>query len=260
MPDSATRLLILGGTTEATALAKALATEPAYETTLSLAGRTRTPMAAAVPVRVGGFGGAEGLARFLAEERIAAFIDATHPFAARISANAAEAARIAGLPLLAIRRPAWEAGEGDHWIEVEDMAAAARALGPVPRHVFLTIGRQEVAAFADAPHHTYVVRSIEPIGDTLPVPRLTTIAARGPFDAQAEAALMREAGIEVVVSKNAGGAATYGKVIAARSLGLPMVMVRRPLKPDVPSVPDAARALTWLRAGGHAAPGTLRRV
>ncbi|MET0369470.1 MAG: cobalt-precorrin-6A reductase [Methylobacterium sp.] len=258
MPESPTRLLILGGTTEATALARALADDPAFAAVLSLAGRTSAPMASPVPLRVGGFGGAEGLARCLREEGIGAMIDATHPFAARISANAARAAELADVPLLAIRRPAWEREAGDAWIEVDDMAAAAGALGPVPRVVFLTIGRQEVSAFAGSPHHAYVVRSIEPVGDALPVPRLTTIAARGPFDAEAEAALMREAGIEVVVSKNAGGAATQGKIIAARRLGLPVVMVRRPAKPEVPSVADAAGALAWLR--DHAAPGTLRRV
>lgn len=216
---------------------------------LSLAGRTRAPVAPPVPVRVGGFGGVDGLARFLTEERIDRLIDATHPFAARISANAAEAARRVGVSLLAIRRPAWVAEPGDRWTEVADMAAAAEALGERPRRVFLTIGRQEVAAFAAAPQHAYVVRSIEPIGDTLPVPRLRTIEARGPFDAEAEAALMREAGIETVVSKNAGGAATFGKILAARHLGLPVVMVRRPAKPEVPSVPDAAGALAWLRIG-----------
>lgn len=244
------RLLILGGTSEATALARLLAADCRFAVTLSLAGRTSEPAASPVPVRVGGFGGADGLARTLVEKGFDRLIDATHPFAARISANAAQAASQAGVPLLAIRRPAWEAGEGDCWIDVPDMAAAVEVLGPVPRRVFLTIGRQEVAAFAAAPQHAYVVRSIEPIGGTLPVPNLRTIEARGPFDAEAEEALMREAAIEMVVSKNAGGAATAGKLIAARNLGLPVVMIRRPFKPDVPSVPDSGGAVAWLRAGG----------
>lgn len=248
MPDCATRLLILGGTTEATALAKALADDGAVSATLSLAGRTSAPTASPVPMRVGGFGGSEGLARYLDEERIEGLIDATHPFAARISAHAAFAARQVGVPLLAIRRPAWTSEEGDRWTDVASMAEAADSLGPTPRRVFLTIGRQEVAAFSGSPQHAYVVRSIEPVGDALPVPQLTTITARGPFDAGAEAALMREARIEIVVSKNAGGAATYGKILAARHLGLPVVMVRRPDKPDVPSVPDTAGALAWLKA------------
>ncbi len=248
MSDRAPRLLILGGTTEATALVQALAGNGSFAPILSLAGRTRAPAASPIPVRVGGFGGSEGLARYLRDEGIDRLIDATHPFAARMSANAARAATEAAVPLLAIRRPAWVAGEGDRWIDVDDMAAAAEALGPVPRRVFLTIGRQEVSAFAAAPHHAYVVRSIEPLDDALPVPRLTAITARGPFDVAAEAALMCEAGIEVVVSKNAGGTATSGKILAARRLGLPMVMVRRPAKPEVPSVPDAGGALDWL---GH---------
>lgn len=264
MSNRAPRLLILGGTTEATALVTVLAGNRAFAPILSLAGRTRTPAASPIPVRVGGFGGAEGLARYLRDEGIARLIDATHPFAARMSANAAWAATEAEVPLLAIRRPAWVAGEGDRWTEVDDMAAAAEALGPVPRRVFLTIGRQEVSAFAAAPHHAYVVRSIEPLDDALPVPRLAAITARGPFDEAAEAVLMREAGIEVVVSKNAGGTATSGKILAARRLGLPVVMVRRPVKPEVPGVPDAGGALGWLGhpvpPGAHGAAATLRRV
>lgn len=248
MSDSPTRLLILGGTSEATALVGALARDGAFAVTLSLAGRTSDPAASPVPVRVGGFGGAEGLAGYLGEHGIHRLVDATHPFAARISAHAAEAAFRARVPMLAIRRPAWVAGEGDRWIEVSGMEEAVEALGAVPRTVFLTIGRQEVAAFAAAPHHAYVVRTIEPLGEALPVPRLRAIAARGPFDAESEAALMRDAGIEVVVSKNAGGAATVGKILAARRLRLPVVMIRRPMKPDVPSVPDAGGVLAWLRA------------
>jgi precorrin-6A/cobalt-precorrin-6A reductase len=135
---------------------------------------------------------------------------------------------------------------GDRWTDVPDMAAAARALGPEPRRVFLTIGRQEVAAFAGAPQHDYVVRAIEDI--VLPVPRLTSIQARGPFDEGAEAAFLAEGAIEILVSKNSGGSATYGKIAAARALGLPVVMVDRPEKPDVSSVPDAAAALAGIAA------------
>ncbi len=131
------------------------------------------------------------------------------------------------------------------------------ALGETPRNVFLTIGRQEAGAFAAAPRHAYLVRTIEPLGDLLKVPLLKVIEARGPFDAAAEATLMREGGVEVVVSKNAGGVATYGKIVAARELAIPVVMMRRPKKPDVPSVPDAESALRWL---AHAAPATLRDV
>lgn len=239
------RVLILGGTTEASTLVKGL--DPRIDATLSLAGRTSAPRREPVRTRIGGFGGAEGLAAWIVAKRIAAVIDATHPFAARIGAHAALACAAAGVPLLAIRRPPWERRPGDRWTEVEGMAAAALALGAAPRRVFLTIGRLEVGAFAAAPQHDYVVRAIEPIGDALPVPRLTEIAARGPFDEAAEAAFLAGRGIEVLVTKNSGGAATYGKIAAARALGLPVVVVGRPGKPDVPSVPDAEGALAWLR-------------
>lgn len=246
------RILILGGTGEASALVRGLlvrgllAAERPCAVTLSLAGRTSQPKAEPVPTRIGGFGGAEGLAAWLAQDRTDLVVDATHPFAARMSANAAEACARTGTPLLAIRRPAWSPVAGDRWTEVPDMATAARALGPAPRRVFLTIGRQEVGAFAAAPQHDYVVRAIE--GIDLAVPRLTAIQARGPFDEAAEAAFLAGSAIEILVSKNSGGGATYGKIAAARALGLAVVMVARPEKPDVPSVPDAGGALAWIAA------------
>ncbi|MHC2105164.1 cobalt-precorrin-6A reductase [Methylobacterium sp.] len=260
MNRGAMRILILGGTGEASALARALADRNAYAVTLSLAGRTAAPKAEPVPTRIGGFGGAVGLADYLRAGAIDRLIDATHPFAATISANAAAAAEAAGVPLLAIRRPGWRREAGDLWTEVATMEQAVAALGPAPRRVFLTIGRQEAGAFAVAPQHSYLARSVEPLGSALPVPDLTAIEARGPFDATAEAALMRATGTEILVSKNSGGAATYGKIAAARSLAIPVVMVRRPEKPDVPSVPDAAGALRWLETGIHAGPATLRDV
>jgi len=239
------RILILGGTGEASALVRGLlAQEPRVSITLSLAGRTSQPKPEAVATRIGGFGGAEGLAAWIARERIDLVIDSTHPFAARIGANAAQACAETGIPLLAIRRPAWTPLPGDRWIIVPDMAAAARALGEAPCRVFLTIGRQEVAAFAAAPQHDYVVRAIEDIA--LAVPRFTAIRARGPFDTAAETAFLAERAIAVLVSKNSGGDATYGKIAAARALGLPVVMVSRPDKPAVPSVPDVAGALAWI--------------
>jgi precorrin-6A/cobalt-precorrin-6A reductase len=246
MPDGILRLLILGGTGEASALVRGLAAMPRFAVTLSLAGRTGAPKPERVTTRVGGFGGADGLGRWLRTENADLVIDATHPFAARMSANAAHGCAAAGVPLLAIRRPAWPREAGDHWIEVGNFPAAAAAIGETPRKVFLTIGRQELGAFASAPQHDYVVRTIEPIGDGLPVPRLTAITARGPFDAAVEAGFLAEAGIDVLVSKNSGGPATYGKIAAARALGLPVVMVRQPAKPAVPSVADAEAALAWL--------------
>lgn len=254
------RILILGGTGEASALARALAGRPDLSVRLSLAGRTAAPKVEPVPTRIGGFGGAAGLAHYLLAEGLTRLVDATHPFAAAISGNAARAAAQAGVPLLAIRRPAWDRVPGDLWTEVGSMAEAAAALGPVPRRVFLTIGRQEAGAFAAAPHHAYLARTVEPLREVLTVPRLATIEARGPFDAEAEAALMRASGIEILVAKNSGGAATYGKIAAARRLGIPVVMVRRPAKPDVPSVADIAGALRWLDGDAHAVPSTVRAV
>lgn len=254
------RILILGGTGEASALARALAGRNECAVTLSLAGRTAAPAPEPVPTRIGGFGGAKGLADYLHSERIDRLIDATHPFAATISGNAARAAEAVGVTLLAIRRPVWCRAPGDLWTEVDGMEGAVAALGPAPRRVFLTIGRQEAGAFAAAPHHTYLARTVEPLGGVLPVPHLTALEARGPFDAEAEADLMRATGTEILVSKNSGGAATYGKIAAARALAIPVIMVRRPRKPDVPSVPDAAGALRWLDAGAHAGPATLRDV
>ena len=251
------KILILGGTTEASALANRLAGRRDVEVILSLAGRTAAPRPEPVPTRIGGFGGAEGLAQWLSANGVRAVIDATHPFAARISANAAAACRARAVPMLAIRRPAWARRPGDDWIEVGSVAAGVSALGEAPKRVFLTIGRQELSAFAAAPQHAYVVRTIEPVGDALPVPRLTELRARGPFGLEDETRLMREAGIEVLVTKNSGGAATYPKIEAARRLGLPVVIVQPPMLPEVASVPDAEGAVGWLARGVAGQPPLL---
>lgn len=242
------RVLVLGGTTEGRLLVAALSGDARFAVALSLAGRTKGPLVAPVSTRVGGFGGALGLADWLRVHDVARVIDATHPFAARISHNAAEACLQTATPLLGVRRPAWEAVAGDRWIEAADMAAAVDALGAAPRRVFLTIGRQELASFARAPQHSYHVRTIEPIGAALPVPRLVPISARGPFSREAEAEFLSAAGIEMLVSKNSGGAATYAKIAAARDLGLPVVMVRRPSLPDIEFVSEIEDALAWLHA------------
>jgi precorrin-6A/cobalt-precorrin-6A reductase len=242
----ARRILILGGTTEARALAARLAGRCDLEVTLSLAGRTAFPVAQPVPVRTGGFGGAAGLAEHLRAARVEVLLDATHPYAAAISANAAEAARATGIPLLALRRPPWLPQPGDCWTQVDSAAAAAAALGPVPRRVFLALGRQEARAFEAAPHHIYLIRSVDPILPPLTVPRADTILARGPFEEAAECAMLQEHRIEVLVAKNSGGTATYGKVAAARSLGLPMILLRRPVLPEVPAVETVEAALGWL--------------
>ncbi len=229
------RILILGGTTEARQAAERLATVLELDVMLSLAGRTGNPVRQPVPVRVGGFGGADGLARHLAEQRIDLLIDATHPYAARISANAAEAAQQAGVAILALRRPGWEQREGDSWMFADDVAGAVRTLGSRPRRVFLSIGRQEVGIFAAAPQHFYLVRSVDPVDPPLAVPDARYILARGPFAEEAERALLAENRIDAVVSKDGGGAASYGKIAAARALGIEVIMIRRPELPQVPS-------------------------
>ncbi|WP_454917942.1 cobalt-precorrin-6A reductase [Xanthobacter sediminis] len=241
-------VLILGGTSEAAALARACAKAGLSRVLVSLAGRTAAPQALPVPVRSGGFGGAEGLARFIREERICAVVDATHPFAAQISANAARAVAETGIPALALHRPLWRREAADRWIDVATLEEAVSALGPEPRRVFLTIGRQGVGAFAAAPQHHYLVRTIEPVEDALPVPHLTELRARGPFDVDAEGELMAREGIELVVTKHAGGASTFGKIEAARRLGLPVVMVARPKAPDMAATQDLATALAFVEA------------
>src|SRR5712691_8288786 len=185
------RILILGGTLEARRLAERLRGRADLAVTLSLAGRTAAPAAQAVPVRVGGFGGAEGLAAYLRAEHIAALIDATHPYAATISANAARAAAVAGVRLLALRRPPWQSIAGDRWIEVADGREAVRALGIAPRRVFLALGRKELAPFGAAPQHHYLVRSVDPVDPSLPVPHAIYICARGPFAEDAERDLLK---------------------------------------------------------------------
>jgi precorrin-6A/cobalt-precorrin-6A reductase len=240
------RILILGGTAEARRLAAQLAGRANLYVTLSLAGRTAAPAPQPVPVRVGGFGGAEGLAHYLAAERIDALIDATHPYAATISANAAYAAQQARTPMLALRRLPWIATAGDHWIEVPDVVTAVRALGNEPRRVFLALGRKELAPFVGAPQHHYLVRSVEPVDPPLALPHAAYLTARGPFDEAHERALLERNGIAVIVAKNSGGSATYGKIAAARELALPVIMPRRPSLPEATTVSTVEEACAWL--------------
>jgi precorrin-6A/cobalt-precorrin-6A reductase len=242
-----TKLLILGGSGEAAAFARALAGDARYDVVLSLAGRTEQPVKLPVTVRRGGFGGAAGLARFLTEERIDLLIDATHPFAVQMKAHAIAAAQKAGVRLLAVRRPPWVVGPGDNWIMVGSLDEAAAALGQAPKRVFLTTGRDELGPFVAAPQHFYLIRSVEaPAPIDLP-PCVELITARGPFVFEAERALLERQRIEIVVSKNSGGEATAAKLEAARALGLPVIMVRRPEMPEAPeSVTSVQEALAWL--------------
>jgi precorrin-6A/cobalt-precorrin-6A reductase len=199
-----------------------------------------------VPVRIGGFGGPQGLADHLKSNRIDRLIDATHPYAAQMSAHAVQAARLAGVPLLALHRPAWHPVAGDRWTEVADTPEAAGALGETPRRVFLALGRNEIAAFAAAPQHHYLVRSVDPVEPPLAVPSAAYIQARGPFREADDRALLAAHAIDVVVSKNSGGNAAYGKIAAARTLGIAVVLLRRPVLPEVPAVETVDDAVAWL--------------
>ncbi len=243
------RILVLGGTTEASALARLLAGDKRFEATLSLAGRTANPRPQPIATRIGGFGGADGLAQFLAAEKIEAVIDATHPYADQISANAVAACKTTSVPLVSIVRPQWQPMAGDKWLEARDTADAAHLLGPKPSRVFLSLGRQDLHFFATAPQHHYIARLIEaPQHANLP-PDLRLIQSRGPFDFTAEYRLLAEEKIDVLVSKNSGGDATYPKLAAARTLGLPVIMIARPNKRAGHMVgsPEAALAHLSLR-------------
>ena len=240
------RILILGGTSEASALAKLIAGDTRFQPTLSLAGRTASPAQPPIPYRIGGFGGCEGLAAWIEAEGVSAMVDATHPFAARISANAVRAAEATGVAFASLIRPAWTTQDGDQWIGVPSPEAAAAALGAAPRTVFLATGRLELPVFAAAPQHSYIARVIDHPGDVALPPRIDFIYDRGPFDTAAEERLLKERRAEIVVSKNSGGVATYGKIEAARSLRLPVVMIERPDKPALHTVNSASEALRWL--------------
>jgi precorrin-6A/cobalt-precorrin-6A reductase len=240
------KILILGGTSEARALAEALGRRAEFAVTVSLAGRTAEPLPQGAPVRRGGFGGAEGLARYLSEEKVDVLIDATHPYASAISENAAEAVSETGVKLIALRRPPWRKVIGDNWIEVDGVEDAVRALGQASRAVFLALGRNELRPFASAPQHSYLIRSVDPVDPPLGVPHVTYITARGPFSESEDRDLLTRHNIEAIVAKNSGGAATYGKIAAARALRLPVIMLKRPALPDVASVATVEEALALL--------------
>jgi precorrin-6A/cobalt-precorrin-6A reductase len=239
------RLLLLGGSTEANRLARRLSGHARINATLSLAGRTTNPAAASLPARIGGFGGSEGLSHYLVEERIGAVVDATHPFAARMSANAMTACASARVPFALFTRPPWRARPGDAWIEVGGAAEAAAALGPSSKRVFLTVGRLQLAAFRGLPHH-FLVRTIDP-----PLPELLPkfaeiLLAKGPFTVAEEIDLMRRYEIEILVSKNSGGGATEAKIEAARGLGIPVVMIQRPPIHGQTILYNLEEALGWI--------------
>ena len=238
------RVLVLGGTTEASAIARVLAGNRRFAPVLSLAGRTRSPMAPPIPWRSGGFGGVEGLAAYLRQQGVAAVIDATHPFAVRISANAQQAAAEAGVACVTVLRPPWTAQPGDCWTETASLAEAAAALGLARRRVFLTVGQGELHWFG-APHF-YLVRSVDPPADA--PAGAVVVTGRGPFSAADDEALMQAHGIDALVTKNSGGSAVAGKLAAARALGVQVFIVARPPAPGGEVVADVEGALEWLHA------------
>ncbi len=212
----------------------------------SYAGRTEAPMGQPIHMRVGGFGGVDGLRAYLQAEGITHVIDATHPFAAQMSRNAVAACGAEGIPLIALERAPWVSGEGDRWTQVSDIPAAVAALAGPPRRVFLAIGRQHVDAFAAQPQHHYLLRLVDAPTDPLPLPQAEVVVARGPFDVAGDTALMQAHGSEVIVAKNAGGKGAVAKIAAARALGLPVVMIDRPWLPERRVARTVAEVMAWL--------------
>lgn len=242
------QILILGGTSEAMALARALSARPEISAVMSLAGRTGHPVLPPIKHRIGGFGGVEGLVAYLERENISAVIDATHPFAAQMTRNAALACEKLGVPRLIFTRPAWTPSDEDCWIKVRDTEAAVDALGEVPKKVFLTVGRLSLPAFRRAPQHRYLMRSIDAPDATDCPPQIELILARGPFDVDVEQALMVAHGIEIVVTKNSGGQATDAKLAAARALHLPVIMIDRPTVPESLVMHDLESVMAFILA------------
>jgi precorrin-6A/cobalt-precorrin-6A reductase len=240
-------VLVLGGTTEASALVPLLlARHPQVDVVTSFAGRTQHPRSVGGRVRVGGFGGVDGLVGHLRDEGVHAVVDATHPFAAQMPWHAAEACTQVGVPRLRLLRPGWSPVPGDRWFEVPDLPAAASALATMgARRVLLTTGRQQLAPFAELRDTWFLVRAIEQ-PEPQPLVQADVLLARGPFDLDGERRLLEDRRIDAVVTKNSGGIATAAKLHAARALRLPVVVVARPPAPDGPTVVDAEAAATWV--------------
>ncbi len=220
--------------------------------TSSLAGRVPNPKLPAGMVRIGGFGGPAAMGDWLRGNDVIATVDATHPFAERISASAARACPAAGVPLLRLERPSWNERQGDDWRRVPDLPSAAALSAPLGKRVLLTTGRQGLAAFAEVDQAWFLVRCVEPPAPPLP-PRHMLLLDRGPYTLEGELELIDRHQIELVVTKDSGGSHTEAKLDAARERGLPVIMVDRPPRPDVDSVATVAEALAWAR--GHAQPG-----
>jgi precorrin-6A/cobalt-precorrin-6A reductase len=238
----ALRILILGGTGDARKLAQSLLGDSRVVLTYSVAGRTTAPLLPDCDIRHGGFGGVDGLVDFLKANEIALAVDATHPYAAQMSAHAAAACDQAEVPLLALRRPAWTPTSDDNWQMVPDMIAAAKAIGWVPQRVLLTIGQLELGPFIRRPHHQYLIRTVEP-PRAFGVPlQSRVITGRGPFSVDDEKDMLRKHYVEKIITKNSGGSATIAKLVAAREMSIPVIMVERPALPDVEQVVDTPEA------------------
>jgi len=240
------RILLLGGTGDSRALAEALEGRADVEVITSLAGRTEQPARIPGELRIGGFGGIDALANYLHDERIDLLVDGTHPFAARISGNAEEACRRSGTPCLVLTRPPWREVKGDRWISVADAKAAAEVLPGLAERVFLSVGKQEVEAFAGLPGIWFLVRVIDAPRDELPLKNYEVVLGRGPFEENGERALFLLHGIQALVTKNSGGDATYAKIAVARELGLPVVMIQRPPHDDQETAESVDAALRWI--------------
>ena len=242
------RILLLGGTGDSRALAERLAARDDVEVISSLAGRTERPPCLPGDLRIGGFGGVAALADYLQEEGIDLLVDATHPYAARISTNAAAACQRTGTPRLLFARPPWLEVEGDRWIRVPDTEAAAKALPGLARRVFLAVGRGELEAFTGLADIWFLLRTVDAPRDGLPLDDYEVVLGRGPFDEDGERALFLLHGIEALVTKNSGGEATYAKIAVARELGLPVVMIERPPHEAEETVGTLDEALAWIDA------------
>ena len=249
MPD---RLLLLGGTGEALALARRLAEAmPDLSVVTSLAGRTLDPVLPPGEVRRGGFGGVDGLVRYLKNEKISLLVNATHPYAAEMSAHALAAREMADVALLRLLRPAWRKQPADSWIRAHDVQGAAGICKWLGRRVLLALGSQEIHHFAGVPRAHFVVRMVDAPAAPLPLENCEVITARGPFSLAEERRIILEYGIDLIVAKNSGGDATFAKIAAAREFSIPIVMVDRPeiaLHPGCDSVPGVEEALAWIAA------------
>ncbi|SCL70079.1 cobalt-precorrin-6A reductase [Micromonospora peucetia] len=255
MSGATRRVLVLGGTAEARALAALLVEVPGTVVVSSLAGRVADPRLPVGEVRIGGFGGAAGLARWLSAQRIDAVVDATHPYAARMRVAAIEAARAAGVPHVRLERPGWTAQPGDRWYRVADVDAAVRALPTLGRRVLLTTGRQSLAAFLPLTGVRILARVVDAPVEPIP-PHVRLLRSRGPYTVEGELELMRAHDIDVVVTKDSGGPLTEAKLVAARRLDLPVLMIDRPKPPVLPAVVHTAdEAAGWLAGLPAAQPG-----